>query len=74
MDAAEHNIHKRLGLRSSYARLWTGTIRDKTKKVAARQTMLGPVGLHVVTRLLGMLLAALSVQFVIDGIRDLQVF
>lgn len=38
------------------------------------EKMLGPVGINVVTRLLGMLLAALSVQFVIDGIRDLQVY
>ena len=38
------------------------------------EKLLGPVGINVVTRLLGMLLAALSVQFVIDGIRDLQVF
>jgi multiple antibiotic resistance protein len=32
---------------------------------------LGPVGINVVTRLLGMLLAALSVQFVLDGLRSL---
>ena len=32
------------------------------------EKLLGPVGIVVVTRLLGMLLAALSVQFVIDGI------
>ncbi len=30
---------------------------------------LGPVGINVVTRLLGMLLAALSVQFVLDGLQ-----
>ena len=34
------------------------------------ERMLGPVGINVVTRLLGMLLAALSVQFVLDGLRD----
>ncbi|MDJ0822130.1 MAG: MarC family protein [Paracoccaceae bacterium] len=31
---------------------------------------LGRIGITVVTRLLGMLLAALSVQFVLDGLRD----
>ncbi|MEP5760593.1 MAG: MarC family protein [Litoreibacter sp.] len=38
------------------------------------ERMLGDTGIMVVTRLLGMLLAALSVQFVLDGLRDLGVF
>lgn len=40
---------------------------------APLERLLGPTGINVITRLLGMLLAALSVQFVIDGLRDLQV-
>jgi multiple antibiotic resistance protein len=38
------------------------------------ERMLGRTGTVVITRLLGMLLAALSVQFVIDGIRGSGVF
>lgn len=37
------------------------------------ERLLGRVGVQVVTRLLGMLLAALSVQFVIDGLADIGV-
>ncbi len=36
------------------------------------ERLLGRVGVLVVTRLLGMLLAALSVQFVLDGIADVD--
>lgn len=35
------------------------------------ERLLGRIGIDVVTRLLGMLLAALSVQFVIDGLRGM---
>jgi len=37
------------------------------------EKLLGATGVKVVTRLMGMLLAALSVQFVVDGMRDLGV-
>lgn len=34
------------------------------------ERVLGPIGIVVLTRLFGILLAALSVQFVLDGLRD----
>ena len=35
------------------------------------ERILGHTGINLITRLFGMFLAALSVQFVIDGIRDI---
>ena len=37
---------------------------------ASVEKLLGDTGINVVTRLLGMLLAALAVQFVLDGLRE----
>ncbi len=41
---------------------------------SAVERLMGKVGINVITRLMGMLLAALSVQFVVDGLKGLGVF
>jgi multiple antibiotic resistance protein len=45
-----------------------GTVWIAFKLAGPLARVLGPVGLNVVTRVLGMLLAALAVQFIIDGL------
>lgn len=38
------------------------------------ERLLGKTGINVITRLLGMLLAALAIQFIIDGLKNLGMF
>lgn len=41
---------------------------------AVRSSILGVIGLKIMTRLMGLLLAAISVQFILNGIREAKLF
>ena len=44
------------------------------RAATAMQRLIGTTGIHVVTRLLGIILAALAVQFVLNGLVETPVF
>ncbi len=44
------------------------------RAATAMQRLIGTTGIHVVTRLLGIILAALAVQFVLNGLAETPVF
>jgi multiple antibiotic resistance protein len=41
---------------------------------AALQKILGTTGIHVMSRLMGLVLATMAVQFILDGLRAAEVF